>query len=129
MTSSWHSLIPLLSFPAAANSEDSTQFGSVPLQLLNSQSQFSNLSCSFKLAPLYRRVTDLQKTFVTSQNSWREPHRKQRFLYCCDGMFTVPLHCNRSAIVACTCVAGIRLPSHYLVMGIHVKIQISSKVL
>jgi hypothetical protein len=41
MTSSWYSLIPFLPFPAAANSEDLTQFSSdnysVFLQLLNSQ--------------------------------------------------------------------------------------------
>jgi hypothetical protein len=47
MTSSWHSLIIFLSFPAAANTEDSTQFSfdccSVLLQLLNSPIPFSNL--------------------------------------------------------------------------------------
>jgi hypothetical protein len=47
MTSYWQSLIPFLPFPAAANSEDSTQFSSdycsVLLHLLNSQFQFSNL--------------------------------------------------------------------------------------
>jgi hypothetical protein len=47
MTPSGHILIPFLPFPAAANSEDSTQFSSnyfsLFLQLLNSQFQFSNL--------------------------------------------------------------------------------------
>jgi hypothetical protein len=50
MTSSCKSLITLLPFPAAANSEGSTQFSSdysyVLLQLLNFQFQFSYLSCS-----------------------------------------------------------------------------------
>jgi hypothetical protein len=47
MPSSWHSLISFLRFPAAGNSEDSTQFSSdycsVLLQLLNSQFQLSDL--------------------------------------------------------------------------------------
>jgi hypothetical protein len=57
MKSSWHSLIPFLPFPAAANSEDSTQFSSdycaVLLQLLNSQFQFYNLILATNRLSLY----------------------------------------------------------------------------
>jgi hypothetical protein len=53
ITSSWHSLIPFLQFPAADNSEDATQFSSdycsVLLQLLNSQFKFCNLVTLVKL--------------------------------------------------------------------------------
>jgi hypothetical protein len=58
------------------------------------QRYFSNLSCSFELAPLYRCGTNLQKTRVTCQNAWREPHRKHGFLYCCESMFAESLPSN-----------------------------------
>jgi hypothetical protein len=126
MTSSWHSLIPLLPFLAAANSKDSTQifsgYGSVLVQLLSSHFQFSNLSCSFKLAPLYIRGMNLKKTRVTCQNAWCWPHRKHRFLCCCEDTFSAPLPSNRNPIVAYTCVVWMRSPSRCLSMGIHVTI-------
>jgi hypothetical protein len=56
----------------------------------------SLLCYPFKLASLYRRRTNLQKTRVTCRNAWRGPHRrhshtvawrslhrKHSFLYCC----------------------------------------------
>jgi hypothetical protein len=39
-------------------------------------------------------------------------------------MFTVPLPSNRSHIVACTCVAGMRLPNCCLAMGLHVAVYL-----
>jgi hypothetical protein len=60
--------------------------------------------CSFKLVFLYRCGTDLQKTRITCQDVWCGPHRKHRFLYCCEGILTMPLPKKRSLIVACTFV-------------------------
>jgi hypothetical protein len=114
-----------------AISEDSTQFSSdyssVLLQRLNTQFQFPNLSRSFKLAPLYNRGTDLQKTRVTCQNEWRGPHRKHRFLYGFECIFTAPLPFNIIPNFACTCVAGMPLPNRCLAMGIHVTIPLLPK--
>jgi hypothetical protein len=71
---------------------------------------------------LYRFGTDLEKTSVTCQNAWHEPHRKHRFLCCCEGIFSAQLLSNRSPITAYTCVAGVRLPSRCLEMCIHITI-------
>jgi hypothetical protein len=60
---------------------------------------FSWLSSSLKLTPLHRRVTDLQKTYVTCQNAWHGPHRKHNFLYCYEGMFTATLSSKK--IIRC----------------------------
>jgi hypothetical protein len=62
-----------------------------------------------RLAALYRRGTDLQKTRVTYQNAWRGPHRKYCSLYCWEGIFTAPLPSNINPIPACTCVAGVTI--------------------
>jgi hypothetical protein len=81
---------------------------------------FSWRNCSF-----YRHGTDLQKSTGTCRNAWSGPDRKHRFLYCCEGMFTVPLLSNRNSIVACTLVAGMCLATRCLAMDIHVTISLN----
>jgi hypothetical protein len=93
MTSPWHSLIPFLPFPAAANSEDSTQFSSdyssVLLELLNSQFQFSNLiSVATNRLSLYSLGSDFIEDAVFScrlllcyLTTRSRNHRKHS--YCC----------------------------------------------
>jgi hypothetical protein len=50
----------------------------------------------------------------------RRDHRKHRFLYCCEGVFTAPLRSNGSySVVACISVgAGMCLPSSCLTINI-----------
>jgi hypothetical protein len=106
MTSSWHSLIPLLPFSAASNSEDSTQFSSdyssVLLQLLNSQFQFPNsISLATNRLSLHSLVTYTIEI----------------------AMFTAPLPSNEyPSIVACTFVAEMFLSCHCLAVGRYVTI-------
>jgi hypothetical protein len=60
MTSSRHSRIPFLPFPAATNSEGSTRFSSgycsLLLQLLNSQFQFPNLISQSQSQSYFKQV-------------------------------------------------------------------------
>jgi hypothetical protein len=44
--------------------------------------------------------------FCTTYIALRRTHRKQRFLYCCEGMFTAPLPSNRRPIVPRVCFCG-----------------------
>jgi hypothetical protein len=105
MTSFWHSLIPSLPFPAAANSEDSTQFSShyssVFLQLLNSQFQFSNLiSVATNRLSLYSLGRDpIENTVLTA-----------------------PLPSNGYPIVARMFITGMFLSNRYLAVGRYVTI-------
>jgi hypothetical protein len=55
----------------------------------------------------------------------RRPNRKHRSLYCCEGVFTAPLHSNGSySIVSWVFVAaGMCLLSRCLATGLHITIQ------
>jgi hypothetical protein len=120
--SSWHGLIPSFSFlqlpipkrpkllPTTAAYSAVCRCIPILLTLL-----FLQTGC------LIQMRHGLQKTPFTCQNAWRGPHRKHRFLYCCEGMFTAPLPRNRSPTVACTC-CGNAFTKRCLAMGIHVTI-------
>jgi hypothetical protein len=88
MTSSWHSLIPFLPFPAAAISEDSAQFSSdycsVLLQLLNSQFQFCNLVslATNGLDPVENTVFYGQVLLCYLVTRWSWVHREHSSYYC-----------------------------------------------
>jgi hypothetical protein len=69
------------------------------------------------LTPIHSHSSELYVSFVVA---WRGPHRKYRFLYCCKGMLTAPLPSNRSPIIPCTSVTGMRLATRCLTMDIHV---------
>jgi hypothetical protein len=77
-------------------------------------------SPSYRLS-LYGLGTDLQKTNIARQNSWRGQYRKHNFLYCCEGMITMMIPGNRGPI-SCLCVAGMCLATRCLAMVIHVTI-------
>jgi hypothetical protein len=66
-----------------------------------------------------------KKPRVTCRNACRGPHRRHRFLYCCEGMFTAQLPSSTSPIVACTYVAGMCLGNRCLAMDTIPKLELT----
>jgi hypothetical protein len=79
--------------------------------------QWSNLHKTY----IWRWSCIDSETIRENVNVWQQPHRrKHRFLYCCEGVFTAPLHSNWSlSIAACVFFAvGMCLPSSCLTMDV-----------
>jgi hypothetical protein len=98
ITSNQYEVLP---FPVALNSENSTQLSSNYCPVLLQQlpaSEFASL------------ITTLHG-----------PNGKHS-LYCWQSLFTVPFPSNRRPIVACSCVAGMRLAARCLTVDIHLTI-------
>jgi hypothetical protein len=82
---------------------------------------FLPISSQSPSTAIFRTRPNSNSSFVScSLYASRRTNRKLRFIYCCEGVFTAPLHNNGSYSIVCVFVAaGTCLPTRCLAMNVY----------